>query len=67
MTFQEIVEYESGHRGTKFKRIDFAGWYLQFEPEFGELKMFGFEGKSYPVSLFHHDFYNGDWEIINEQ
>ena len=66
MTFAEIVEYESAHPGTKFRRVDYmTTWYLRFDPEHaGMLVQHSDDGATKPIELYHHDFKNGLWRVM---
>lgn len=68
MKFVELLEYESIHPGSAFHRVDpRRGWYIKFDPATGRLSQAVKEPhRQTSVSLYHHDFVDGEWEVYTK-
>jgi len=65
MNFQQVLEYEAANRGSKFRRIDYdAKWGIEFDADAGRLKQWNENGPCKEIELYHHDFLDGEWEVV---
>lgn len=82
MNFQEMTQHAIINKDAKYHRVDDVeevekrDWYIEFDVDTGQLKVFGKDESSEQRresenassgELYIHDFTDGDWEVYTEK